>query len=336
MFLFVLLFSACSSNAETQLPQTQEPSPTTIVLPTDTPTPLAPVGVFLTPDGSDPALAEELNTLIGSYLREEGLRYQVLNSLVEDDFDREDYRIVVVLSPYPDLAVLAEDHPDTKFLAVGFNDIEPGSNLSVLQSGGEAFDVQGFIAGYIAAMITTDWRVGALSLQDNEDALAAREGFQVGVKYYCGLCNPKYAPMGINYIYPKFIDLPVDATEEQVNANLDFLVDRAVNTFYIAPGVGTQNIYRTLVGYQKWIIGSGSDFQEEYKDYWVVSLEYDLVTSLQEVWLNFISAETGFVEAPPLQLTDINYDLISEGKVNLVYQILEDVSSGYIRTSFVE
>jgi hypothetical protein len=292
--------------------------------------------VLLTPDGSDPALAEDLNPIIGDNIRSEGLRFQVLNSLSEDDFSREDYRVVVVLFPYPGLSELAQNNPDTRFLAVGFNDLEPGSNLSVLRSGGEAYDVQGFIAGYIAAMITVDWRVGALSIQENEDALAAREGFQVGVKYYCGLCNPKYAPTGINYIYPKYIDLPVDATEAQINANLDFLVDRVVNTFYIPPGVGTQNIYRSLVGYQKLIIGSGSDFQEEYRDNWVVSLEYDLITTVNEIWDDFLSAETGFVESPPLLLSDINYDLLSEGKVKLVNQILDEVMAGMIRTSFVE
>jgi hypothetical protein len=303
---------------------------------TDTPTPLAPVGVLLTPGEGDQALAEELNSLIGGYIREEGLRFQVLTYLADDDFTREDYQIVVVLPPYPEIAELAGNHPDTRFLAVGFNDLEPGPNLSVLQSGGGAFDIQGFVAGYIAAMITTDWRVGVLSVQENDDALAAREGFRVGAKYYCGLCNPKYAPTGVNYVYPKYIDLPVDASDQDIYANIDLLVDRYVKTFYVVPGVGSQLIYRSLVGYEKLIIGSGSDFQEEYRDNWVVSLEYDLVSTLVEVWPTFLSAETGIVGSPPLLLTDINYDLLSEGKVKLVNEILEDLKAGFIRTSFVE
>jgi hypothetical protein len=289
---------------------------------------------LLTPADSDQQLAAELNPIIGGFIRDQGLRYQVLPGLTGEDYVRDEYRIVVALPPYPDIAELAQNFPDTKFLAVGFNDLEPGNNLSVLKSGGGDFDVQGFIAGYIAAMITTDWRVGALSVQDNDDALAARDGFRVGVKYYCGLCNPKYAPTGINYIYPKYIDLPVDATDLQINANVDFLVDRAVNTFYIVPGVGNQKIYRSLVGYQKLIIGSGSDYKEEYQDFWVVSLEYDLLSVLIEVWPLFLSTEAGFVESPPLLLTDINYDLLSEGKVKLVEKILQEVSSGFIKTNF--
>ncbi len=183
-------------------------------------------------------------------------------------------------------------------------------------------------------MITNDWRVGALSVQENPDALAARDGFRSGVKYYCGLCNPKYAPTGINYMYPKYIDLPVDATDQQISANVDFLVDRAVNTYYIVPGVGTQQMYRMLIAYEKNIIGSGSDFREEYKDNWVVSLEYDLVAAVEEFWPIFMETESGFEHIPPLLLTDINYDLLSEGKVMMVEKILEEVKNGFIKTSY--
>lgn len=340
LILGIFLLAGCQagSGSETEIVTDQQATgiiePTD--LPIDTPTPLAPVGVLLTPAGSDQDLVDELNSLIGGYIRDEGLRYQVLTNLTDEDFQRDQFRIVVVLSPYPGITEMALNNPETRFLAVGFNDLEPGTNLSVLGSGGGDFDLQGFTAGYIAAMITNDWRVGVLSVQENEDALAARDGFRVGVKYYCGLCNPKYAPTGINYIYPKYIDLPVDATDLQINANIDFLVDRAVNTFYIVPGVGTQNIYRSLVGYQKLIIGSGSDFREEYQDYWVVSLEYDLVAALTEIWPTFLSAEMGFRESPPLLLTDINSQLLSEGKVRMVEKVLEEVASGFIKTTFEE
>lgn len=335
--IIVVLLVACSPGAgergngtEPVLTDTPIPSPT----PVDTPTPLAHVGVFLAPEGADPALVEALNPLVSGYLREQGLRFQVLPNLTQADFSTEEYAIVVAVPPFPDLKVLAESSPDTKFLGVGFNDLEPTANLSVLGSGGGDYDVQGFIAGYIAAMITTDWRVGVLSVQDDPDALAARDGFRTGVKYFCGLCNPKYAPTGINYIYPKYIDLPADATDLEVTANIDFLVDRAVNTFFVVPGVGTPLVYRTLIGYQKNIIGSGADFQEEYREYWVASLEYDLVPALEEFWPKFLETDTGLAATPPLLLNDINPNLLSEGKIKLVEGVLQELRGGYIKTSY--
>jgi hypothetical protein len=68
----------------------------------------------------------------------------------------------------------------------------------------------------------------------------------------------------------------------------------------------------------------------------VISLEYDLLATLNEVWPLFLSAETGFSKSPPLLMTDINYDLLSEGKIMLVEKILEEVTSGLIKTNFVE
>ena len=335
--VIMLLLTGCGAMGEkTVSPEegtfTAVPEPT--ATPIDTPTPLPPVGVLRTPPGSDQGLIDELNPIIGSYIRDLGLRFQVLINLTADDFQYDDYQIVIVLAPYPELQILAESTPDTKYLAVGFNDLAPGENLSVLRSGGGDYDIQGFIAGYIAALITTDWRVGALSVQENPDALAARDGFRTGVKYYCGLCNPKYAPIGINYLYPKYIDLPVDATDLQISANVDFMVDRVVNTFYIVPGAGTQLMYRMLVAYEKNIIGPGSDYQEEYKNNWVVSLEYDLLAAFEEFWPRFMEAESGLEHIPPLLLTDINYDLLSEGKVMMVEKILEEVSSGFIKTNY--
>ncbi len=334
--VIALLLTGCGAGSKaTILPDedsfTASPEPTHIA---DTPTPLTPVGVLLTPPGSDQDLVDELNSIIGVYIRDLGLRFQVLSNLTPEDLQNDDYEIVVALEPFPDLFALAESAPDTKFLAVGFNELETRENLSVLGSGGGDYDVQGFVSGYIAAMITDDWRVGALSRQENPDALAARDGFRSGVKYYCGLCNPKYAPTGINYMYPKYIDLPVDATDQEISANVDFLVDRAVNTYYIVPGVGTQPMYRMLIAYDKNIIGSGSDFREEYKDNWVVSLEYDLVAAVEEFWPIFMETESGFEHIPPLLLTDINYDLLSEGKVMMVEKIMEEVKNGLIKTSY--
>jgi hypothetical protein len=89
-----------------------------------------------------------------------------------------------------------------------------------------------------------------------------------------------------------------------------------------------------LIGYDKYIIGSGIDFQEEYRDYWVASLEYDLVSSLEEFWPRFLAAETGIEELPPLLITDVNPTLLSEGKLILVGKILEEVQAGLIKTSY--
>jgi len=334
-FLLLVIFAASCSPGPEATPEvalTSTPSPTP--LPTNTPTPLPPVGVFLTPEGSSPALVEELSPIIGRYIKNEGLRYQVLPDLTANDFQNEEFSIVVAIPPFPGLAALAASAPDTKFLGIGFEGLSAGDNLSLLGSGGADYDVQGFIAGYMAAMVTDDWRVGALSVHEDPNALAARDGFRTGVKYYCGLCNPKYPPIGPNYLYPKYIELPAGASDAEISLSIDFLVDRAVNTFYIVPGVGTPKIYSTLIAYEKAIIGSGMDYREEYREYWIASLEYDLVSALEDFWPQFLAAETGLEELPPLLISDVNADYLSEGKLILVEKVLQEVQEGFIKTSY--
>ncbi len=301
--------------------------------PAATPSPPAPVGVLLSGPGADPALLNVLTPMITDFIKAEGLRFQTLQTMQPADFERDDFQLIVVMAPYPDLAALASQAPDTRFLAVGFSELEPAENLSVIRPGQDNYGIQGFIAGYLAAMITPDWRVGAIGQQENPNALAAREGFYVGAKYFCGLCNPKYAPTGVNYLYPKYLDLPQEASDLEISANVKLLLDRAVKTFYIAPGAGDPLIYEQLVSEGANIIGSGADFREEYRDSWVVSLEFDLVEAFQEVWPDFLAGQSGKEYTPPLLFNDVNPDLLSEGKLLALQSIYEEASSGRIKTT---
>jgi len=309
------------------------PTETIPPTPTDTPVPLAPVGVLLSSGDVDPNLSSELIPLIVEKIKAEGLRYQERQTMTVDDFSQDEYQMVVVLSPYPELQTLAAAAPGTKFLAVGFSDLDPALNLHVIQPGQDNFGVQGFIAGYIAAMITTDWRVGALAIQNFEGSTSAREGFVQGARYFCGLCNPKYAPTGVNYLYPKFIDLPEDATELEIQANVQLMLDRAVKTFYLAPGAGTPQILSQLAAGDVKIIASGGGYQEEFKNNWVATLDFDLVQSFEDYWPEFISSEEGGEYIPPLLITNVNSDLLSPGKLAAAQRIMSEVNSGLISTT---
>ncbi len=121
--VIALLLTACGAGSKSTILPDEDSftaSPEATLTPADTPTPLTPVGVLLTPPGSDQDLIDELNSIIGVYIRDLGLRFQVLSNLTPDDLQNDEYEIVVALEPFPDLFSLAESAPDTKFLAVAF------------------------------------------------------------------------------------------------------------------------------------------------------------------------------------------------------------------------
>ena len=48
------------------------------------------------------------------------------------------------------------------------------------------------------------------------------------------------------------------------------------------------------------------------------------MASLEEFWPRFLESETGLEELPPLLIADVNEEILSEGKLNLVMKILEE------------
>ena len=333
ILLSVLFFAGCGPASPEATPSPTlvlSPSPEATPTDTSTATPPPPVGIVVIPPGADPALSENLEPALQERIQEEGLRYQVREALREEDFQRDQIELVVVLSPYPDLENLVSLGNTTNFLAVGFPEAEVGERVSVIRPGVNELDVQGFAAGYMAAMITPDWRVAAIGLKENPAAQQARVAFVAGAKYYCGLCLPKYAPTGQNYLYPKYVEYAPEMSQAERLAAAKILVDRAVETIYVIPGAGTPDIYDYLSSAEVSIIGSAEDFRPDYQDHWVASFSFDLAGAVVAYWPDFRSGQTGQVIEPALDISDVNQELLSPGRLQEVLEIIPEVRAGWI------
>ena len=167
LLLFALLLVGCSGGIPGLEPTpTDAPPPTETPAPTETPTPtktaLPPVGVLLVPEGADPILAEQMQSFLAERIPPQGMRFQVRPSLSQDDFARDDFRWIIALPPYSDLDTLAASARDARFLAVGFDNLEPSPNLTVISKPDDWYAQQAFMAGYIGMVITPDWRAGMI------------------------------------------------------------------------------------------------------------------------------------------------------------------------------
>ena len=196
-------------------------------------------------------------------------------------------------------------------------------NLSVIGSGGERADQQGFLAGYLAAVITPDWRVGVISQPDSPAGMAARNGFANGVVFYCGLCRPAYPPF---IQYPIFVDLPPGGDPQAV---VDTLVGNAVKTVYVAPGVGDAALLEALAQAGLQLIGSGAPPQQ-IASQWVASIRMDEMGAVRQIWPRLLAGEGGFDLSTPLTLGERNPALFSPGRQRLVDRMLTDLLAGYV------
>jgi hypothetical protein len=311
---------------------TNTPAPTVTLTPTSTPkptpTPLPPVGVFLAPAQADPEWVAEIQPLLSEWIPENGMRFQIRPSLSVDDLGKDDFEIIIALPPAPDLAGLISAAPDTRFLAVGVQDLDPAPNLTLIGGDGDRLDQQGFIAGFIAAVITPDWRTGVISVADSEEGQEARQGFITGVRYYCGLCLPTYPPF---LKYPLYVELLGSATEQEWQAAADFLIQRSVETIYVVPGAGNDQLLRYLARSEIKII-AGVTPPAEAGDQWVASLRFSPLQVFQEAWPVFVSGQDGKVYPVPLSIMDVNPDLLSPGRQRLVEETLANLLDGFIDT----
>jgi len=312
------------------------PTLTNIPLPSDTPPPpevptptatlLPPVGLLLAPPEADSGLVEAVQILLAEWIPAAGYRFQVRPALTADDFSRDDFRLVVAVAPLPELASLVAGHPETRFLTLGIEGLESAPNLSVIGGDGDRLDQQGFVAGYMAALITPDWRVGVIGLSGSDETSAARQAFFAGVKFYCGLCLPVYPPF---YVYPLFFELGPDADTTEWNAAAEYMIHRGVETVYVVPGAGDDSMLRHLAQSGVGIIG-GTPPLADIQNQWVASLRFDPFQAFQSFWPSFAEGIDNQAVPVPMTLMDINPDLLSPGKQRLVEEILDDVLADYI------
>ena len=327
--LLLVLLTACTiSGRPTSTPTPAAPTaPPPTPIPTTESTVVSPLAILLIPADMPSDQSGLYQTTVYDLAQQAGMRFQVRNALTVGDVSTEaGLKVVIALPPDPGLAGLAAAAPQVQFLGVGIPGLTATANLSLIGASGKPVDQQAFLAGYIAAMLSPDYRVGILTQEDNPSALAAEAAFINGVHFYCGLCNPAFAPF---YGYPLHIEIPADAPEGQYPAYADGLARYMVEVAFVYPEIATPDLLDSL--YQKDIlIISESLPSEDLRPGWVVSLQPEVISAIQKIFPDLVAGMGGQNLSTPLFLTDINPDLLSEGKQRLVEEVLSDLQAGFI------
>lgn len=335
LILFGCLLAACSSapgggtatpSLEPTRPLTPEATPSpTVSPPTDTPTPLPPLAIFLSPAQADPALAAELEGLLYTVVTRAGLRWQVRPSLSPDDLP-DGLQLVVALPPAPELPALVAAAPQVQFLAVGFGELPAAPNLSTVALQGASAGQQGFIAGFIAALITADTRVAMIGLAENADSQSALIGFSRGITYFCGLCQPNYPPF---YDYPYSLELPAGAQSIEWRALADFLLDHSVQTVFIFPGAGDDAMLQYLAEAGVSLIGAKSP-PAGLEAHWAATLRSEPLPVIQQLLPELLAGNGGLQPLTPLVIAETNPELLTPGRLRLAEETLSDLLAGFI------
>jgi basic membrane lipoprotein Med (substrate-binding protein (PBP1-ABC) superfamily) len=250
----------------------------------------------------------------------------VRNTLTPADLE-PGLQVVIALPPDPGIAALAAAAPQVQFLAINIPEVAAGGNISVLGNNVQT-DVAGFLAGYTAAMITDDYRLGMLMPKDNPDALRALNAYASGMKYYCGTCRPV---LFYSWAYPQYMEIPAEEDKTHYNAFADILIlQYKVGTIYLHSDVATTDVQNYIGTTGVYMIGTKTP--EQIPAGWVMTIQPDVIKAIENAWPGLLSGQGGIVVQSPLGLSDIDSSILTEGKLRLVEQTLNDLQAGLIST----
>lgn len=303
-----------------------------VVPATDTPVPsptveAAPRALLLALEGGDPAVALALQPVLADLAAKDGLQFETLTQLPALEFGPE-VKLVVAVPPDPGLANLAAANPQTSFLAVGIPGLQAGGNLSVVGGGGTRPDQQGFLAGYLAAVLTPDWRVGVVVPAGSVEGRAARNGFTNGLVFFCGLCRPAYPPF---VQYPITTELQPGAGETELQQAVALMTSNGVQMVYVAPGLEGGGLLEALGAAGLKLIGSAPP-PAALQGQWVASVQAEASDAVQQIWPLLLAGQGGITIDAPVSLTYRNPELLSTGRQRLVDSLLSDLLSGLVDT----
>lgn len=328
IILFVVsavLLGACGGN-EPAATSTPVPADTPIVPPTLTPVPATPLAILVVPADLDPETSNLYQKTVYDLAQASGMRFQVRNAFTTADLE-PGLQVVIVLPPDPGIAALAAAAPQVQFLAINIPGVAPGGNVSVLGNNTQP-DIVGFLAGYTAALITDDYRIGMLLPKDNSDAVRALNAYAAGMVFYCGICRPFYY---FPWAFPQYLEIGAEEDPANYDAYADILMlQYKVRTIYLYPDIATPDLINYIGTTGVSMIGTVSPVQRPAG--WVMTIQPDVIKAIQNAWPGLVSGQGGITVQSPLGLADVDPGLLSPGKQRLVEQTLNDLQAGLIST----
>lgn len=331
LLLALLLLSSCALPGRTT-PAPETPVPSAAPTAEPTPTAVVPLVILVLPADLPKADSDRYQALVYNLAQSNGMRFQVRNSLSAAELQMElpAVKVVVALPPDPGLAALAAAAPQVQFLAVDIPGVAVAPNLSLIGGSGNPVDKQAFLAGYIAAMVAPEWRTGILSQKDTPGGETARAAFKNGYHYFCGYCrSPNFTQPA--YPYPIAVRIPTDALEGEYIGYADVLLDYMVRAAYIYPQVATPEVLTYLAQYGVKLVGQSLP-GEDVRPYWIASIQPNVIPAIESIFPDLVAGRGGQSVPTPLYLTDVNPDLLTDGKLRLAQEVLDGLQNGTIGT----
>ena len=307
-----LTLSCTLERAATPAPAVSTP---TASPPTLAPTPVPLRVILVAPDAAETAIAEQAELALQALASGLGMVFERVNALPEG----EDSAITLLVAVPPDLGLQswAEVNSQVQGAALGIVGLQATPNLSLIAADGLRYDQLGFALGYLAAIVTTEYRVGALARDMSPSTLALARGFVAGGTYYCGLCRPTHPP----YVaYPVLLE----GTEAD-------LARAGLTTLLVAPLPASLADLGLAPSAEIGFVGPGAP-RGDLAGVWIASADFDVDGAVRLLWEAVQRGEGGATLPLAIRYHTVDTARVSEGRLRYAEALLEDLAAGRIDT----
>ncbi len=276
LILIALLALTACGGKQSQTPEAlpDTPTPPTALPEATATTEVTPLAIIFAPPESNPGTLSAIQPVVEQAAAQAGLTVQVQQALDPAALPAG-LQLVVAIPPAANLPDLIAAAPNVQFIAMAVPGLAAAPNLTEITGGGGLAAKAGFLAGYTAALMTEDYRVGVI-YSNSEPAYG--QGFVDGAIYFCGLCQQQYPPF---YEYPLYWQISAGAAQGEWQVAADQLIASSVTTAYIAPDIPDPALYEYLAQHNVLMIGA-SPPPESVSAHWLGTINLDSTSSLAQ------------------------------------------------------
>lgn len=324
LIVLASLLSACGpETAVTQTAISETSAPFETQTP-PTPTLSAPTVLLVISPDADPVTALQLQTTVETLAVESSLSLTVINSLTPDLLT-ENVKIVVGLGTGADLAALALTAPAIQFVAIDQPNAVPSTNLSVIGDPLVEEERQTFMGGYLAALVSSDYKVAGLIPSDIPLTTEAQNAYMTGARFYCGLCKSLYPPYNI---YPQVFTMPVSNDSTVIQTAVANLVALEAEVVYVHGQLIAPELLNLLT--DRGILIVGGESPDMARNNWVGTVAVDPSPALTRIWGDVVAGTGGQQVPGSIVLLDLESGLLSDGRRIMFDEMKTDLEENLV------
>lgn len=331
-----LVFSATACEpsllTETGVPEETKtvtpPETATEVVPPSTSTPSTSTVILISSLEADQFALAQVQSALETLITEAGIKL-VIQEWTSFEM-MSNVPMVVSVGEDIDVNSLAQNYPEVSFVAVDNSNTVPSVNVSVIGDPMADQRNRAFMAGYLAALISDDYKVAALVPSETNTTDAVLESFVIGVRFFCGICQPKYPPY---QSFPQWQTVSVENVAEQYQPIIDGFRNSGVDVLYIQGDLAASSMLTATVDNG---INVVSDKRPDIIiNNYAGTVLSDPAPALTYLWQEILNGREGLQIPASITLADVDSGLVSEGRYAAFMKMAANLQEGLISVEAV-